>query len=120
MHLIRYPSNQLSSGTSRSSGYKHCRVVQVVRVDTSLVESTINFFRVEKCISLGRQGPKQSVVETNSDSTETVTAILHCTADLKTSHISCIVSLFSLSMYFRSQLYQPRVHMRLLLRPACF
>ena len=57
----------LSSRTGCTSGHKHCRVDN-------------EFFRVEKCISLGRQGPKQSVVETNTDSTKTVTVILHCTA----------------------------------------
>ena len=42
----RGPSNQLSSRTSRSSGPdKHCRVIRVVRVDTSIVESTMNFVK---------------------------------------------------------------------------
>ena len=45
MHHDPKPSNQLSSRTSRSSRHKHCRVDN-------------EFCRVEKCISLGRQGPK--------------------------------------------------------------
>ena len=54
----------LSSRTGCTSGQKHCRVDN-------------EFCRVEKCISLCTQGPKQSVVETNTDSTKTVTVILH-------------------------------------------
>ena len=40
--VSRGPSNQLSSRTSRTSGYKRSRVLRIVRVDTSVVESTKN------------------------------------------------------------------------------